>query len=344
MASQLARKKLFVEYKPKILQLEDMGFTDRERSFQCLSETKGNMQQAIQALTLNPGNTTKKPLSAAKSGVKGTGKEHRPKKATGLRADAGLPDLLVSNDDVFNLDSVGDLLNDDAFNPTPAPSNDAFANLMGTAPAAGLMQPAPAAGLMQPSNTSIPTSPAVSAPASVPYSSPFATGAARMQQQQQMAQGAQGGGGGGYQSAFTTGGARQMQQQQQPMRPTGPTIGGLCNAPAPGGMGQPGMMNPGMAPPQSAAVPGLLQPSRAGMPASQPMRQPAQQQWGGVQSQPQMSMHQSPPAQGLKLPPGSLSAAFASNTASAAPAAASPGQPAAKKGFGGLLADMKQTL
>ena len=122
-----------------------MGFTDRERSFQCLSETKGvihvprtanldnvvhsgNMQQAIQALTLNPGNTSKKPLSAAKSGVKGTGKEGRPKKATGLRAGAGVPDLLVSNDDVFNLDSVGDLLNDDAFNPTPAPSNDAVSN------------------------------------------------------------------------------------------------------------------------------------------------------------------------------------------------------------------------
>merc|ERR1711865_716254 len=115
------------------------------------------------------------PLSPAKSGPK----KLSPRNKSGKKAV--VPDLLVSNDDVFNLDSIGDLLNDAPVGMTaPTATSNQFAglmqatsggnlmqatsggNLMQPAPGGNLMQPSPAAGLMQPSNTSMP-------PAANPY-------------------------------------------------------------------------------------------------------------------------------------------------------------------------------
>lgn len=213
-------------------------------------------------------------------------------------------------------------------------------NLMQPSPAGNLMQPSPAAGLMQPSNASMPPA----ATASMSYNSPFTSGGARAMPQQQ-SMGAQG----GYHSAFMTGAGRATPQQQQ-LRPTGPTIGGLCRPMQP----QPGMMNPGgtpggMAQPQSNASLGLLQPQRAGQPApSQPAMatmlpsQPSQPQgWG---AQPVQLPQSSGSGQGLKLPPGSLSGAFSAPASNVVPAAMPAAQPVQQKGFGGLLSDMKKTL
>eukprot|EP00658_Telonema_sp_P-2_P008174 TRINITY_DN13067_c0_g1_i3.p1 TRINITY_DN13067_c0_g1~~TRINITY_DN13067_c0_g1_i3.p1 ORF type:complete len:196 (-),score=54.03 TRINITY_DN13067_c0_g1_i3:49-552(-) len=96
MSSQAARKKLLEKYKPQILQLEDMGFTDRRKSFEVLVKCKGNMDTAVTELS----------------------------KSTGGSKDDGLPDLLCAEGSVGD---VGDLLNSDldVFSPAPSamPSN-----------------------------------------------------------------------------------------------------------------------------------------------------------------------------------------------------------------------------
>jgi len=320
MASTAVQRKQYDKYKSQILQLEDMGFTDRKHSLSVLVDCKGDMDKAVVVLTRNPGK---------KMAVKKSGKS----------VNSGAPDLLLSNDDPMGLDSVGDLLSS---NQTPS---DMFGGLnLGSQPSTNST-----ANLMQPSRQP-------GAPGLLQPNSGTAAGMANIQaaMRQQAGQGSSAGAPSQqYQSPFMVGGARQQQQQQQ-RAPTGPTIGGMCapqaqqqqqippqlmkNSPNPGmpGMMQPnatpGLLQPNVSPAgllKPNASPNLMQPNTLGRPTQPTM------------SQPSMSLpaHKAP-SSGPALPPGSLSGLGNSSAAPApAPAASKP-----SSGFGGLLSQMKDTM